>query len=140
MPMTLPAPSAPYVRPQPYMALLAVLAGTFVVSACEDARAPRAPGGGSDSVAVTTSTGAGANMGVGGMGVGGMGSGANAQRCDYPAGPYGVEVGDTLPQALAWQGIVAGGDSITTIAVDSLFDCDGTRGIRAVLIDSSQYG
>lgn len=97
---------------------------------------------------VTTS--GGAAVGAGGMaGVGGSsttsngatsGAGAGPQNCTYPSAPYGVGQGQTVPPTISWQGFAPGGSSPTTITTEDLFDCDGSRGIHAVIVDTSQYG
>ncbi len=66
--------------------------------------------------------------------------GGSSDNCEYPAGPYGVELGDILSPELAWQGLIPHADSIRTIRADNFFDCDGSLGIHALLIDTSQYG
>jgi hypothetical protein len=60
--------------------------------------------------------------------------------CDYPTGPYGVGTGQTVPPDLAWQGYAPGSDTPTTVSIQDFFDCDGLKGIDAVLIDTSQFG
>lgn len=97
--------------------------------------------------------------GVGGAGVGGMGTtvaangvggmttssamtgaGAGPTECVYPAGPYGVGPGQTVPPNLSWNGFAPGSSAATTFTAEDLFDCDGSRGIHAVVVDTSQYG
>jgi hypothetical protein len=56
--------------------------------------------------------------------------------CDYPAGPYGFSVGKTLPSDLVWSGLGAGGAPVTYHSSDFL-DCDGSKGINAIVFDSS---
>lgn len=88
-----------------------------------------------------------------GAGTGGATSGANStvasavsssasgsNNCDYPEGPYGVSAGQVVPPSISWQGYLPGGTSATTIALSDYFDCDGSKGINAILIDTSQYG
>ena len=90
--------------------------------------------GGSTTNSTTTS-------GVGGAGSGGQGSGGMPpQPCVYPSGPYGVAQGQTVPPTLSWQGYLPGASTPTTITMDSFLDCDGSRGIDALVVDTSQYG
>jgi hypothetical protein len=70
----------------------------------------------------------------------GSGAGGSPTVCDYPAGPYGVAQGSIVPPTLSWQGFVPGSNTPSTISIQDLFDCDGTRGIDAIIIDTSQYG
>lgn len=56
--------------------------------------------------------------------------------CEYPAGPYGYRVGDVVPADLTWSGLGAGGTPVTYHSAD-LLDCDGTKGINAIVFDSS---
>jgi hypothetical protein len=55
----------------------------------------------------------------------------------YPTGPYGTQSGDTLDPNLTWQGYSEGSNQPTTISIADYLDCDGSKGINAVLIDSS---
>lgn len=77
--------------------------------------------------------------GAGGTGTGGQG-GSPLPPCEYPAGPYGVAQGQTVPPSLSWQGYLPGASSPSTITIDMFFDCDGRKGINAVVVDTSQYG
>jgi thiol-disulfide isomerase/thioredoxin len=60
----------------------------------------------------------------------------NVTVCAYPEGPYGFGVGKVLPDGLTWSGLGAGGQPVTYHSSDFL-DCDGTKGINAILFDSS---
>jgi hypothetical protein len=60
--------------------------------------------------------------------------------CTYPTGPYGVAVNQTVPPSLTWQGYSPGASSPGTVSIQELFDCDGSKGIDAILFDTSQYG
>jgi len=60
--------------------------------------------------------------------------------CTYPEGPYGIAKGDVLSPKLRWDGYVPGDDEATTITIGDFFDCDGERGIDAIIIDTSQFG
>ncbi len=56
--------------------------------------------------------------------------------CTYPDGPYGFSVGKVIPATLKWDGLGAGGSPVTYTSSDFL-DCDGSKGINAVLFDTS---
>ena len=66
--------------------------------------------------------------------------GSKDSGCTYPKGPYGIVAGKTLPPRLRWKGLAPGSNRATTVTASELFDCDGRRGIHAVVIDVSQYG
>ena len=57
--------------------------------------------------------------------------------CTYPAGPYGFEQGDTVNPSLTWQGYAPGVSSLSTLHPSDLLDCDGTKGVNAVVLDES---
>lgn len=57
--------------------------------------------------------------------------------CPYPSGPYGIGQGKVLSPSLTWDGYVKGVDTISTLTPADIFDCDGKKGINAVLIDES---
>jgi len=65
------------------------------------------------------------------------GGGTPASSCSYPAGPYGTSVGDVVDPSLSWQGYVNDGMTATTVTVKDYYDCDGTEGINALLLDES---
>jgi len=67
-------------------------------------------------------------------------SSATGGDCMYPAGPYSVAQGGTVPQSISWQGRLAGEATASTINLSDFFDCDGTKGVNAILVDTSQYG
>jgi hypothetical protein len=60
--------------------------------------------------------------------------------CTWPTSNLGNEIGQSLPSHLAWQGLGPGESQERRIGIDEFFDCDGERGIHAVLIITSQYG
>lgn len=98
-------------------------------------------GNGSGSGATTGSTGGMAGVGGNATTTGATsGAGAGPQNCTYPAGPYGVDQGEVVPPTISWQGYAPGASSPSTITMQDLFDCDGSRGIHAVIVDTSQYG
>jgi thiol-disulfide isomerase/thioredoxin len=55
----------------------------------------------------------------------------------YPIGPYGTKNGSTVRADLTWQGYPAGKTTSETIAMADLFDCDGNKGINALVFDVS---
>jgi hypothetical protein len=89
-------------------------------------------GGGPDGSGPSTGAGAGTTSGGG--------DDPGPTQCEYPAGPYGVAQGQTVPPGLSWQGFAPGNASATTVTIEEFFDCDGSKGIHAVLIDTSQFG
>jgi hypothetical protein len=54
----------------------------------------------------------------------------------YPDGPYGIHVGDTIPPTFTWSGLAPGGTPQQYASTD-FFDPDGTKGINAIVFDSS---
>ena len=99
---------------------------------------------GNGAAGATTSGQGGATNGPGATNgtttSGNGGSGGNPPNCDYPTGPYGVAQGNVVPPTITWQGYAPGAASPSTIRMEDLFDCDGSRGIDAIIIDTSQYG
>jgi hypothetical protein len=73
----------------------------------------------------------------GGAGRGASDGGPPPNGCTYPAGPYGDQVGDVVDGTLSWQGYVDDATQPSTVTMADVFDCDGTKGIRAVLVDES---
>lgn len=59
------------------------------------------------------------------------------QPCTYPKGPYGPGTGQVVSPNLTWQGYAANDASVTTLSTNDLFDCDGKKGIDAIVIDVS---
>lgn len=62
---------------------------------------------------------------------------AGTGGCVYPAGPYGVAVGKVLDPTLQWQGYVPNASTASTIKITDLYDCDGSKGINAIVVDSA---
>lgn len=83
--------------------------------------------------------GSGNNGGVGAAPQGGSGQGAGPTQCTYPVGPYGVAQGSTLSPSLHWQGFRENSSTQENISVQDYFDCDGTKGINAVLFSTVQW-
>ena len=67
-------------------------------------------------------------------------SSSTGAACVYPAGPYGVAQGKILPSNLKWEGYPAGGTVQGSLSIEVVLDCDGSKGITAILFDSSQFG
>jgi hypothetical protein len=88
----------------------------------------------------------GSAAGAGGAGGGhamASSSSSMATMCTYPPAPatgYGVGQGDVVPPHLHWTGYADGStvtSTPTTIQFDDYYDCDGSKGINAVLVDTS---
>jgi len=60
-----------------------------------------------------------------------------APKCPYPNGPYGIDTGMIVSPDMTWQGYVANSSAVSTIKMRDFFDCDGTKGINAILVDTS---
>jgi|HubBroStandDraft_2_1064218.scaffolds.fasta_scaffold249414_2 hypothetical protein len=58
-------------------------------------------------------------------------------ECPYPAGPYGTTVGAVLDPTLQWQAYAPGATAASTLAITDLYDCDGKKGINALVFDTS---
>ena len=148
-------------------ALVIALCGGFAVSACnmltgadrialyeeddDDASSGDPAGGGGNATTNTTGAGAGATVGSGGSATAtSSNASSSAQQassssggpdpCTYPAGPYGVAQGQTMPPSLSWQVYAPGQSSPSTVSTSDLFDCDGSKGIDVLIFDTSQYG
>jgi hypothetical protein len=57
--------------------------------------------------------------------------------CVYPTGPYGTAMGSVISPTATWQGYEVGAASISTITAKDLYDCDGKKGINAIVFDES---
>ncbi len=67
----------------------------------------------------------------------GSGAGVSTAPCALPAGPYGTSLGDVVDPSLAWQGYVDDSGQATTVHMADYFDCNGSRGVRALVVDES---
>jgi len=56
--------------------------------------------------------------------------------CTYPDGPYGIHEGQTIPPTFTWNGLAPGGTPQSYASTD-FYDCDGSKGINAIVFDSS---
>ncbi len=61
----------------------------------------------------------------------------NPACVSYPKGPYGVNLGDTLNPHLSWAGYAPQSSTVTSLTMSDLWDCDGSKGIDALMIDTS---
>jgi hypothetical protein len=69
---------------------------------------------------------------------GGSSSGSiDAGGCTYPPGPYGTTAGAIVDPTLTWQGYLPGSSAVATLRASDLFDCDGSKGINALVFDDS---
>lgn len=94
---------------------------------------------GSADLRVSGDTGAG-STGVGGGGGSSSSSGMMMTQCKYPTTGLGFRVGDVVPPKHTWQGFgdnTKATDKPTTVSLDDYYDCDGSKGINAVLVDTS---
>lgn len=57
--------------------------------------------------------------------------------CQYPESGFGVNAGSYVNGNLAWQGYAEGSSQLGSVSIQDYFDCDGSKGINAILIDSS---
>jgi hypothetical protein len=67
----------------------------------------------------------------------GPAGGGSTGPCTLPTGPYGTGVGDVVDPDLAWQGYVNDSGQATTVHMRDYYDCNGTRGVRALVIDEA---
>ncbi len=51
----------------------------------------------------------------------------------YPLGPYGTGAGQTVNPGLQWQGYLP--STASSVGANDLFDCDGSKGINALVFD-----
>lgn len=56
--------------------------------------------------------------------------------CTYPRGGYGTVPSEVPPPTLSWRGVSETGRA-ATISIADYHDCDGSRGIHALLVDQS---
>jgi hypothetical protein len=66
-----------------------------------------------------------------------QGAGKAGATCAYPAGPYGTRVGEVVDPSLSWQGYLDDGTTPATVSLESYYDCDGSLGVAALLLDES---
>jgi hypothetical protein len=61
---------------------------------------------------------------------------AAGRQCRYPVGANGYDSGQVPPPALSWAGWAEGG-AAATIELRDYLDCDGSKGVNAILVDQS---
>ena len=130
-------------------ASLLLSAGAMALAACNQ----------QETVRLTTGTGGGTGSGTssaGGMDPSGAGAGSPASNgassstglvlqgtgpttgaggpCDYPTYGYGRGPGEIVDIELGWQGFVDQSTTESTIYASDLLDCDGSKGINAILV------
>jgi hypothetical protein len=86
--------------------------------------------------------GAGGAGGAGSSGAGLAGSGASVTTgggtlCEYPKQGFGNKVGGVVKPGLKWEGFAEASDAAGTVSMEDYYDCDGTKGINAVLLLTS---
>ena len=101
-----------------------------------------ATGGGADPSATAGAGGApGGHTGGGGSASTSSTSSSTSSggtvNCKYPTTGFGVNIGNHVQGNLAWQGYAEGADAEGTISIQDYFDCDGSKGINALLIINS---
>ena len=62
-------------------------------------------------------------------------SATNPCTAGYPQGPYGTGEGKIVNPGLSWQGYLPNQTSASSITPNDLFDCDGSKGINAIVFD-----
>lgn len=95
-------------------------------------------GGGSDNGA----GGAGSSGNGTGSGSGTAGSGAGVTTgggtlCEYPKQGFGNKLGGIVKPGLKWEGFPEMSDTASTVLMEDYYDCDGSKGINAVLVLTS---
>lgn len=78
-------------------------------------------------------SGGGVTTGAGGAG----GADGGAQACVYPTENIGNSMGQVVSESLAWQGYPENSAVVSEIKIADYFDCDGSRGINALLVIES---
>lgn len=85
----------------------------------------------------SAASGAGGGSGTGNGAGGGSTSNGGGKLCTYPMGQWTHAVGGTIPESLNWQGMVEMSNTQATISIADYLDCDGSKNINAILIDTS---
>ncbi len=111
-------------------------AGASVTSGSTDGSGPSSDAAGTDA-ASSASTATAAQTSANSQAAS---SSSSAMACMYPPGPYGVAQGKIVPPTLKWQGYPEGGMAQGTLSIQDLYDCDGSKGINAIMFDTSQFG
>lgn len=95
---------------------------------------PDGAGGSGGSVSEsTTATSSGTNQTTGNQTSQAASGTGGTSSCVYPSTGYGVHVGETVDPSLSWQGYGPSSDVAGAVSPPDFFDCDGSKGIHAVL-------
>lgn len=54
--------------------------------------------------------------------------------CVYPAGPYDKAEGAVVAPTHTWDGYLEGAQTVSTLTTNDLLDCDGKKGLNAILV------
>jgi hypothetical protein len=112
----------------------AVVVALFAAGmACSSSKSSKSAPGGDDG----GSAEAGDDSGSGDDGGDSGDDGEAASKCVYPAGPYGKTMGSIVSPGYTWQGYLPGATSLSSLKASDLYDCDGTKGINAILFDEA---
>jgi len=107
-------------------------------AASADTATSTGPSGPTSSGAGGASTGStSASTGSSGPSSSSSSSGTGSGGCSLPVGPYGEMPGNTVSPQLVFQGYADQSAQAGSVALADYFDCDGTKGINAILIDES---
>lgn len=106
------------------------LTGCNSITGVGDLNVANAGAGGNDGAGSGTGTGTSSSTSA-------TSSSSGGTLCPYPMGSWTHDVGGTLAQGLQWQGMLENSDAQTTIKPESYLDCDGTKKVNAILIDTS---
>jgi hypothetical protein len=60
-----------------------------------------------------------------------------ANGCHYPAPPFGNRKTNTIDGSFDFQCYAPRNDTVTTLTLADLFDCDGSKGVNAISVDVS---
>jgi hypothetical protein len=96
-------------------------------------------GGQGGATAAAAGPGATTSAGPGGTGASGPGATASSggPQCDYPTSNVGITIGATVSGNLSWQGYPEGSSQAATISIQDYYDCDGSKGVNAILLLNS---
>ena len=71
-----------------------------------------------------------------GAGAGGGGGPPKKVECTYPPEPYGLKMGSIITPN-KFEGYVGDATEVSLVGVGDYYDCDGSKGINALLVDVS---
>ncbi len=92
------------------------------------------------STSAACSSGSGKDFGSNDAAVPAVDSGAQTNACaanTYPEGPYGTGVGKIVNPGFTWKGYLPNATDVSAIVPNDLYDCDGSKGINALVFDVS---